>query len=217
MPELHTMASSRKDWKRISAESSVTYPRQPSVKGLNWTECQVVSGEVLAQSEIPRKCWGGGEDKSGYTKRGSTHTELEAPPPKVTVPQAFILTTMWHCTDWWTAQWFGSDFSIQMNVICFNWIFNCSWYFSSSMNMYHHLFWRFCSESTSLLLLRCALARLFGVFTRNINCDVLIGWNCWLIGSKEISVLHCFHQCFCIHSPRGLTFTWCGCYGLCLT
>ena len=47
IPELLTRASSRKDWKRISAESSPTLPpptphpdptTTQSVKGLNWTE-----------------------------------------------------------------------------------------------------------------------------------------------------------------------------------
>ena len=39
MPELFTTASCRKDWKRISAESSLVSSTTQSVKGLNWTEC----------------------------------------------------------------------------------------------------------------------------------------------------------------------------------
>ena len=46
MPELQTRASCRKDWKKISAESSLTFPPTTlSVKGLNWTELRGYSKE----------------------------------------------------------------------------------------------------------------------------------------------------------------------------
>ena len=44
MPKLLTGASCRKDWKRISAESSLMSPQTTqSVKGLNWTELNMCS------------------------------------------------------------------------------------------------------------------------------------------------------------------------------
>ena len=39
---------------------------------------------------------------------------------------------MWYCVKWWSAQWFESDSTIQMNVICFIWFQRI--YLSSSMN-----------------------------------------------------------------------------------
>ena len=34
-----------------------------------------------------------------------------------TFPQAFDLTAMWDCVDWWDGRWFESESSFQMNLI----------------------------------------------------------------------------------------------------
>ena len=39
--------------------------------------------------------------------------ELQAPPLQVKFSQAFKLTMMWHCVDWWNARWLESDSSTQ--------------------------------------------------------------------------------------------------------
>ena len=49
-------------------------------------------------------------------------TVLPAPPLIVTFPQAFDLTTVWHCVGWWNAWWFESDCSIQTIGVCFIWL-----------------------------------------------------------------------------------------------
>ena len=52
MLELLTMASCRKDWKKISVESSLMYPRRPSRSRdwteLNWTDILVVNERTLS-------------------------------------------------------------------------------------------------------------------------------------------------------------------------
>ena len=48
--------------------------------------------------------------------------ELKVPPPVVTVPQAFDLTTTWHCADWWNSWQSESDTAINMTVICPMWL-----------------------------------------------------------------------------------------------
>ena len=49
---------------------------------------------------------------------GGFRAELQATPPKVTVSQAFDLTTMLHCVDWWNARRLESDCNIQMTAVC---------------------------------------------------------------------------------------------------
>ena len=36
--------------------------------------------------------------------------------------QAFTLTTMRHCADWWNVQRFESESSVQIKAICFIWL-----------------------------------------------------------------------------------------------
>ena len=53
MPELLTRASCRKDWKRISAESSLKSPRRPSQSRdrseLNWTAMSILTWTIMSR------------------------------------------------------------------------------------------------------------------------------------------------------------------------
>ena len=54
---------------------------------------------------------------------------------------------------------------------------------------------------------------LFRLFTSNIIFDVLIGWS-WS-GDWQPRSLYSTSSSLLVVSPRGLTFTWWGCCGLC--
>ena len=45
--------------------------------------------------------------------------KLQAPPPIVIVPQAFVLSTVWCCVDWWNVRW-----SEHRVVLC--WLVECT-------------------------------------------------------------------------------------------
>ena len=60
-------------------------------------------------------------------------------------------------------------------------------------------FWKSCSESASLfapLLCKQNMAGTvrFFFFARNVNCDVPVGWSCWLIDSPESCIVVMLHK-----------------------
>ena len=101
------------------------------------------------------------------------------------------LTTVWFCIAWRNTRWFESESSIQMSVIC-------SIPFGAADIPRHHGTWNstilkglstihqtyFRSVRCSALACAANLAATVReFFARNINCDVLIGWN----SSKNIN------------------------------
>ena len=99
----------------------------------------------------------------------------------ITFPQAFDLTTMLNSADWWNGEmWMVIKMHDDLSPIpALKWIqfasFDRSWHLSSSTNVWHWLFFRFYSESTSPSFPCCV----FGLWW-NSNCDDLIGWSCWV-------------------------------------
>ena len=95
---------------------------------------------------------------------------------------------MWYYFVRWYARWFESDSAIEWMQFA---SFGCSLYFSSSMNPRYYFFWRFCLDQAvfcsvaMLSIVKKIRQPLFGFLERSINCDVLIGWNCWELGSQK--------------------------------
>ena len=91
----------------------------------------------------------------------------------------FNLTTVLYCVIWWNAQWFKSDFSIQMNVICCNiWVQLIPLIINECVPLHFVFILKLCLESTSLLLYRYAEVCASGILHwLNIICHILIGWS----------------------------------------
>ena len=94
---------------------------------------------------------------------------------------------MWYCVRRWNAWWFGSDSSIQMNVICVIRLQLVS-------NSHHDLIWRFCSESKCLSL--CCNTLAYGT---NMAAPLQVFWcrtllvTVWLVEiAKVINRILCY-------------------------
>ena len=130
-------------------------------------------------------------------------------PPPIVFTQAFILTTMWYCADWWDAL-LESSSSFVISLRWLQWIPHCQKWMCTISDSW---FWKFGTQP-SYALLPCSNSWAkhgslsSGFLYTIIICGILIGWNClgdwqprtlcclwlaaivWVTGSPKLSVAY---------------------------
>ena len=182
-----------------------------------WRVQWCINGELRAEPKAPplssRFCiW----PPCGPTLTGGIQGSMWSSNP-ASFLKFLYLTSMWSYAERWNARLCTSDSSIQINVICFIWLqlislmkvhhcmlmlitfiqcdslLSCTHCYLVALDC---MLWRFCSEPTSLLPPYYTLAwegnmaATLWVSVQNINCDVVIGWNPWVTGCQEPSMLN---------------------------